>query len=76
MTRRYFPGRTVGEDYHAPTENDMKITGLMAIDLDEVNGKKRSGPPGGPDDADDSPDAFGTRGIVPVSPTGEVGTVE
>lgn len=76
MTRRYFPGRTVGEHYTAPTEGDMKITGLMAIDLDEVNGKKRSGPPGGPHDADDSPDAFGTAGIVPVSPTGEVGIVE
>jgi len=76
MTRRYFPGRTVGEDYHAPTDNDLKITGLMAIDIAEVNGKRRSGPPGGPDDADDSPDAFGTRGIVPVLPTGEVGVVE
>lgn len=73
MTRRYFPGRTVGEHYSAPTENDLKITGLMAIEIDEVNGKKRSGPPAGPDDADDSPDAFGTRGIVPVNPTGEVG---
>lgn len=73
MTRRYFPGRTVGEHYSAPTDNDLKITGLMAIDVAEVNGKRRSGPPAGPDDADDSPDAFGTRGIVPVNPTGEVG---
>jgi nitroimidazol reductase NimA-like FMN-containing flavoprotein (pyridoxamine 5'-phosphate oxidase superfamily) len=73
MTRRYFPGRMVGEHYSAPTDNDLKITGLMAITLDEVNGKKRSGPPAGPDDDDDSPDAFGTRGIVPVNPTGEVG---
>ena len=76
MTRRYFPGRTVGEHYTAPTDGDMKITGLMAIELEELNGKKRSGPPAGPHDADDSPDAFGTRGIVPVSPTGEIGIVE
>ncbi|MCC7372719.1 MAG: pyridoxamine 5'-phosphate oxidase family protein [Chloroflexi bacterium] len=76
MTRRYFPGRIVGEHYSPPTDGDLKITALMAIDLDELNGKKRSGPPAGPDDADDSPDAFGTRGIVPVSPTGEVGTIE
>jgi hypothetical protein len=48
----------------------------MAIELEELNGKKRSGPPAGPADADDSPDAFGTRGIVPVSPTGEVGIAE
>lgn len=76
MTRRYFPGRTVGEHYSAPTDGDLKITGLFAIELDEVNGKRRSGPPAGPDDADDSPDAFGTRGIVPVNPTGEVGGVD
>jgi nitroimidazol reductase NimA-like FMN-containing flavoprotein (pyridoxamine 5'-phosphate oxidase superfamily) len=76
MTRRYFPGRTVGEHYSAPTDGDLKITGLFAIEIEELNGKRRSGPPAGPDDADDSPDAFGTRGIVPVNPTGEVGPVE
>jgi nitroimidazol reductase NimA-like FMN-containing flavoprotein (pyridoxamine 5'-phosphate oxidase superfamily) len=76
MTRRYFPGRTVGEHYSAPTDADLKITALMAIEVDELNGKRRSGPPAGPADADDSPDAFGTRGIVPVSPTGEVGMAE
>lgn len=76
MTRRYFPGRTVGEHYQAPSDGDLKITALMAVELDEVNGKKRTGPPTGPTDADDSPDVFGTRGIVPVSPTGEVGIVE
>jgi hypothetical protein len=48
----------------------------MAIDVEELNGKRRSGPPAGPEDADESPDAFGTRGIVGVSPTGEVGLVE
>ena len=31
---------------------------------------------GSPADAEDGPDAFGTRGIVPVSPSGEVGSVE
>jgi len=76
MTRRYFPGRTVGEHYRGPSDKDLNITALMAIEIDELNGKKRSGPPAGPADADDSPDAFGTRGIVPVSPTGEVGAVE
>jgi nitroimidazol reductase NimA-like FMN-containing flavoprotein (pyridoxamine 5'-phosphate oxidase superfamily) len=76
MTRRYFPGRTVGEHYRGPSDKDLNITSLLAIEVDELNGKKRSGPPAGPADADDSPDAFGTRGIVPVSPTGEVGPVE
>jgi uncharacterized protein len=76
MTRRYFPGRTVGEHYRAPSDADLKITSLLAIEIEELNGKRRTGPPAGPVDADESPDAFGTRGIVPVSPTGEVGPVE
>lgn len=76
MTQRYFPGRTVGEHYRAPSDGDLKITSLLAIEVEELNGKRRTGPPAGPADADDSPDAFGTRGIVPVSPTGEVGPVE
>ncbi|MGE0057522.1 MAG: pyridoxamine 5'-phosphate oxidase family protein [Dehalococcoidia bacterium] len=73
MTRRYFPGRTAGEHYRPPSDGDLKITGLMAVEIEEMNGKRRSGPPTGPADADEGPDAFGTRGIVPVSPTGEVG---
>lgn len=76
MTRRYFPGRTIGTDYHPPTDGDLKITALLAIDVEEVNGKRRTGPPLGPEDADDSSEAFGTRGVVPVLPTGEVGAVE
>jgi len=76
MTRRYFPGRTIGVDYHAPSDAELKITALMAVEIEELNGKRRTGPPAGPDDADDSPDAFGNRGIVPVSPTGEVGPAE
>lgn len=76
MTRRYFPGRQIGTDYHPPTDADMKITAVLAIDVEELNGKRRAGPPAGPEDADDSPEAFGTRGIVPVRATGEVGPVE
>jgi nitroimidazol reductase NimA-like FMN-containing flavoprotein (pyridoxamine 5'-phosphate oxidase superfamily) len=72
MTRRYFPGRTIGVDYNAPTDADLKITALMAIDVEELNGKRRTGPPSGPDDADDSPDTFGNRGIVAPFATGEV----
>jgi nitroimidazol reductase NimA-like FMN-containing flavoprotein (pyridoxamine 5'-phosphate oxidase superfamily) len=76
MTRRYFPGRTVGEHYRAPSDADLTITALMAIEVEELNGKKRSGPPAGPADADEGPEAFGTRGIVPVRPGGEVGPVD
>jgi len=76
MTRRYFPGRTVGVDYRPPSDADLRITALFAIEVEELNGKRRTGPPAGPADADESPDAFGTRGIVPVAPTGEVGRDE
>jgi nitroimidazol reductase NimA-like FMN-containing flavoprotein (pyridoxamine 5'-phosphate oxidase superfamily) len=76
MTRRYFPGRTVGVDYRPPSDADLNITALFAIDVEDQNGKRRTGPPAGPADADDSPNAFGTRGIVPVAPNGEVGPVE
>jgi nitroimidazol reductase NimA-like FMN-containing flavoprotein (pyridoxamine 5'-phosphate oxidase superfamily) len=64
MTRRYFPGRTMGVDYHPPTAADLKITDLLEITVDELNAKQRSGPPKGPEDAD--PDAFGTCGVFPV----------
>ena len=68
MTRRYFPGRTVGEHYRAPSDKDLKITSLLAIEVEELNGKRRTGPPAGPADADESPDAFGTRGDRPGLP--------
>ena len=64
MTRRYFAGRTVGVDYTPPSAADLKITELLAISVEELNGKKRSGPPKGPRDAD--PEADGTCGVFPV----------
>ena len=64
MTRRYFAGRTVGVDYNPPSAADLKITELLAIPVEELNGKRRSGPPKGPLDAD--PDAPGTCGVFPV----------
>ena len=64
MTRRYFAGRTVGVDYAGPSAADLKITELLAIGVEELNGKKRSGAPAGPQDA--APDAPGTCGVFPV----------
>jgi uncharacterized protein len=66
MTLRYFPGRTSGVDYNAPSERDLRITDLLEIEIDELNGKKRAGPPTGPNDAED--EAFGSRGVQPVPP--------
>jgi nitroimidazol reductase NimA-like FMN-containing flavoprotein (pyridoxamine 5'-phosphate oxidase superfamily) len=76
MTRRYFPGRTVGVDYRPPSDADLKITSVLAIDIEELSGKRRTGPPAGPADADESPDAFGSAMIVPVRPDGEVGKAD
>jgi nitroimidazol reductase NimA-like FMN-containing flavoprotein (pyridoxamine 5'-phosphate oxidase superfamily) len=64
MTLRYFPGRTAGVDYHPPTPADLKITDLLKIEIEELNGKKRTGPPRGPRDAPD--EGFGSRGVLPV----------
>jgi len=65
MTLRYFPGRASGVDYHPPSAADLKITDLLEIEIEELNGKKRAGPPKGPED--DLEEAFGTRGVFPVS---------
>jgi len=67
MTLRYFPGRTSGVDYNPPSAADLKITDLLEIEIEELNGKKRAGPPKGPED--DLEDAFGTRGIFPIPTT-------
>jgi nitroimidazol reductase NimA-like FMN-containing flavoprotein (pyridoxamine 5'-phosphate oxidase superfamily) len=64
MTSRYFPGRTAGVDYADPSAADLKITDLLEIEVEEVNGKRRSGPPLGPRDTDDT--APGNSGLHPV----------
>lgn len=66
MTQRYFPGRTMGVDYRPPSRADLKITELLAIEIEAWNAKRRSGPPRGPEDHLE--DAFGTCGVFPVPP--------
>jgi nitroimidazol reductase NimA-like FMN-containing flavoprotein (pyridoxamine 5'-phosphate oxidase superfamily) len=64
MTRRYFPGRTEGEHYAGPSDADLKITELLEIEIEELNGKKRSGPPAGPrDHLENEP---GVCGVFPI----------
>ena len=62
MTRRYFPGRTAGKDYSAATAGDLKATALLAVDIEQVSAKSRSGGPGGP--LDRQSDAPGSAGVV------------
>jgi uncharacterized protein len=64
MTQRYFDGRAMGVDYLPPTPQDLKITELLEIEVEEMSAKVRTGPPKGP--TDDQPDAFGTCGVFPV----------
>jgi len=62
MVRRYFPGRTEGRDYSAPTEAQLESTALVEIAIEEWSAKMRTGGPLGPLDAVE--DAPGTRGVV------------
>jgi len=62
MVQRYFPGRVVGEDYNPPPSEDLGITALVEVTIDEWSGKARRGPPTGPDD--DRPGALGSAGVI------------
>lgn len=62
MVQRYFPGRTVGEDYYAPPSPDLGVTALVEVKIDEWNAKARRGAPTGPDD--DNPNAPGSAGVI------------
>ena len=62
MVQRYFPGRMVGEDYNSPPPADLGVTALVEINIEDWNGKRRIGPPTGPDD--DDPNALGSAGVV------------
>lgn len=67
MVRRYFPGRTAGQDYHEPPSQDLGVTALVEVTIEEWNGKVRSGGPTGPED--DEPDAPGSAGIIDLPAT-------
>jgi hypothetical protein len=62
MVGRYFPGRTEGRDYSAPTPAHLESTTLIELAIEEWSAKMRTGGPLGP--LDDVEDAPGTRGVV------------
>jgi len=64
MIDRYFPGRTAGRDYSAPTVEHLNATMLIEIEIEEWSAKMREGDPLGPEDAAEY--APGTRGVVPL----------
>jgi nitroimidazol reductase NimA-like FMN-containing flavoprotein (pyridoxamine 5'-phosphate oxidase superfamily) len=63
MTLRYFPGRTAGVHYEPATTAQLDATLVVAVTIDELSAKARTGGPKGPTDAD--PAAFGTCGVAP-----------
>lgn len=62
MVQRYFPGRQVGQDYNPPPSEDLGITALVEVTINEWSGKARRGDPTGPDDH--KPDALGSAGVI------------
>lgn len=64
MVSRYFPGRTEGRDYSAPTAAHLESTMLIEVEIEEFSAKMRTGGPLGPMDAIE--DAPGTSGVVPL----------
>jgi uncharacterized protein len=64
MVARYFPGRTAGRDYEAPSAAHLEATTLVEVSIEEWSAKAREGGPAGPLDRD--PSAAGTCGVVPL----------
>ena len=67
MVQRYFPGRMSGQDYRKPPPQDLSVTALVEVTIEEWNGKVRSGGPTGPED--DDPKAPGSAGIIDLPGT-------
>jgi len=62
MIGRYHPGRTAGQDYASPSEEQLRATAVVEVQIEEMSAKARRGGPMGPHD--DDPDAPGTRGVI------------
>jgi nitroimidazol reductase NimA-like FMN-containing flavoprotein (pyridoxamine 5'-phosphate oxidase superfamily) len=52
MTARLLDGRAADRDYMAATPRDLKTTLMAAVTIEAWSGKRRTGPPLGPLDAD------------------------
>jgi nitroimidazol reductase NimA-like FMN-containing flavoprotein (pyridoxamine 5'-phosphate oxidase superfamily) len=62
MTRRYFPGRAAGREYAPARDGDLRAVTLLAIAIEELSAKARSGPALGPRDGDEA--AAGTSFVL------------
>ncbi len=68
MIGRYFPGRAVGVDYGVIPEKHLETTAFVALTIDAMSAKRRTGGPNGP--GDDDPAVPGTAGVVELPPGG------
>lgn len=69
MIQRYFPGRTAGSDYEAPSEAHLRATLFLEVTVDEWSAKMRAGGPRGP--LDDDGTAWGSSGVIDFGPRRE-----
>lgn len=62
MVARYWPGRTAGRDYDPIPDDHLESTAFIALQIEELSAKIRTGGPKGPRDND--PAAPGTAGVT------------
>jgi len=62
MIDRYWPGRAVGKDYEVITVKHLETTSVVALEIEAMSAKTRSGGPNGP--GDDDPAVPGTAGVT------------
>lgn len=65
MTERYFPGRAAGVDYLPATDGHLRAVELLAVRVEDLSGKARSGPPLGAHDADEDSAYSGYVVVLP-----------
>ena len=66
MIGRYFPGRAVGPDYAPIPDKHLDVTAFVALVIDAISAKRRTGGASGPGDND--PAVPGTAGVVELRP--------
>jgi nitroimidazol reductase NimA-like FMN-containing flavoprotein (pyridoxamine 5'-phosphate oxidase superfamily) len=62
MVGRYWPGRTAGRDYDPIPDDHLESTAFIALRIEELSAKARTGGPKGPRDGD--PTAPGSAGVT------------
>jgi nitroimidazol reductase NimA-like FMN-containing flavoprotein (pyridoxamine 5'-phosphate oxidase superfamily) len=60
MTARFFPGREAGQDYARASVKDLRGVELLAVRVEEMSAKARTGPALGEHDAEEQYGGFST----------------